>query len=73
MSRGAWEAAAAAFEAFTAINSLNFQVWFSLGCCYIHLNKIDEARAAFARAIAIDPQDADAWANLAAVHCKVNP
>lgn len=31
-----------------------------------------EARAAFARVVAIDPEEGDAWANLAAIHCKVN-
>ncbi|KAL8453800.1 hypothetical protein Emed_000661 [Eimeria media] len=62
--------AAASLRLATAANTLHAQSWFALGCCCMQLGEDLEARAAFARVVAIDPQEGDAWANLAAVHCK---
>lgn len=64
--------AAAAYRLATAANTLHAQSWFALGCCCLGLGEDLEARAAFARVVAIDPEEGDAWANLAAVHCKVS-
>ena len=71
MSQGRLEAAAAALRLAAAAAALHRPTWFALGCCCLHLPLPDEARNAFARALAIDPEEGDAWANLAAVHCKV--
>ncbi|OEH79140.1 TPR domain-containing protein [Cyclospora cayetanensis] len=70
LQAGRLPAAAAALRLATAASSLHAPSWFALGCCAMKLDLLLEARAAFARVVAIDPEEGDAWANLAAVHCK---
>lgn len=69
---GAWllRQAAAHWEAALAVNPLHAEGWFALGFCA--LKGADAARAAqaFTRAAQQDPDNGEAWNNLAAVHLQ---
>ena len=47
-----------------SINSYNGHSWFVMGCAYMRLNKLSEAIAALSKAVTIEENNGEAWANL---------
>ena len=59
------------FQAALKINPLYARTWFALGCCLLREERLEEAREAFSRNIAVEEDDAEAWNNLAAVYLRL--
>lgn len=62
---------ALAFNTSLSINPLNKTSCYTLGCCYLHLCQFDKALEAFSKAIVLDPDMGDVWANMASAHLKL--
>ncbi|OGM50644.1 TPR domain protein [Aspergillus bombycis] len=62
----ALEKAEEAFRKSLQINRLNHGAWFSLGCVQLELQRWDDAKASFTRAVQLEENDAESWSNLAA-------
>ncbi|PHJ24185.1 tetratricopeptide repeat-containing protein [Cystoisospora suis] len=62
--------AAESYAKSLEINPMNRGCWFTLGCCLMRLGKWEESAQAFGRVVALEPDDGDAWGNLAAVHSQ---
>eukprot|EP00047_Mylnosiga_fluctuans_P005596 m.241432 g.241432 ORF g.241432 m.241432 type:complete len:810 (+) comp13851_c0_seq1:3-2432(+) len=60
-----YKRAAEAFEKCTALNVLQADVWFSLGCCALRIEDYPLAARAFRHRVDIDPDDHESWNNLA--------
>lgn len=60
------------FEKALAINGLFPKIWFLLGCLAIQMEDWNRARNAFSRTVADDPDNGDAWNNLAAVYLQLD-
>jgi tetratricopeptide (TPR) repeat protein len=60
------------YENALAINPLFVNSWFVCGCAAMQIEKWDVAVRAFARVTSIDPENGEAWTNLAAVHIRMN-
>lgn len=63
---GELEKADEAYTASLRINPQNHSIWFAVGCVRLQLENWTGAVDAFARAVQIEEQDAEAWSNLAA-------
>lgn len=63
---GELEKADEAYTASLRINPQNHSIWFAVGCVRLQLETWTGAVDAFARAVQIEEQDAEAWSNLAA-------
>lgn len=59
------------FQAALKINPLYARTWFSLGCCLMREERLEEAREAFSRNVSVEEDDAEAWNNLAAVYLRL--
>lgn len=59
------------FQAALKINPLYARTWFALGCCLLREERLEEAREAFSRNVAVEEDDAEAWNNLAAVYLRL--
>ncbi|PJF17358.1 hypothetical protein PSACC_02794 [Paramicrosporidium saccamoebae] len=57
-----------AFESALALNALFDKIWFLVGCAALQLEDFKKARNAFSRTVGIDPENSEAWNNLAAVY-----
>ena len=53
------------------MNPLHAEGWFALGFCALKTADAARAAQAFTRAAQQDPDNGEAWNNLAAVHLKV--
>ncbi|KAK6813580.1 hypothetical protein RU639_010359 [Aspergillus parasiticus] len=62
----ALEKAEEAYRKSLQINRLNHGAWFSLGCVQLELQRWDDAKASFTRAVQLEENDAESWSNLAA-------
>ncbi|KAB8201821.1 TPR repeat [Aspergillus parasiticus SU-1] len=62
----ALEKAEEAYRKSLQINRLNHGAWFSLGCVQLELQRWDDAKASFSRAVQLEDNDAESWSNLAA-------
>ena len=60
------EKADEAYSKSVTINPQNSGTWFSLGCVRLETRNWSGAVAAFTRMIQLEPDDAEAWSNLAA-------
>ncbi|MCJ1370524.1 hypothetical protein MMC20_001737 [Loxospora ochrophaea] len=63
-------------EAYTKslkINPLNQSTWFALGCVRLELQDWKGAADAFARAVQLQEDDAEAWSNLAVALLRLSP
>ncbi len=60
--KGEWLAASHLFKAITEIAPNYADVWVRLGQCYLELSELDLAQRAFQRAIASNPEFAEAFA-----------
>ncbi len=70
---GEVERAAALLRALLERDPGSARAWNDLGVCLAHLGDGPDALAALARALALDPQRADARANLRDVHRALHP
>lgn len=55
-----------------AINYLFDRCWFAMGCAAMQIEDWDTALTAFSRVVSIEPDDGEAWCNIAAVHMHNN-
>jgi len=46
------------------------EIWFKLGVIHMRLSEWDEALFAFSEVVQQEPEEADAWANVAAIHMR---
>ncbi|WVW82827.1 hypothetical protein I302_104839 [Kwoniella bestiolae CBS 10118] len=53
------------------INPLYARAWFTLGVCYVKLERWAEAKDAFRRQVGVEEDDAEGWNNLAAVYLRL--
>ncbi|KAL5036983.1 hypothetical protein RTP6_004489 [Batrachochytrium dendrobatidis] len=58
------------YQLALALNPLFENSWFVLGCAAMHLEKYDIAEQSFNRVTVIDPENGEAWNNLASVYIK---
>lgn len=58
------------FQKSLAINSLQEDVWFSLGCAAMASENLELASKAFHRCVSLDSWNGEAWNNLANVYIK---
>jgi tetratricopeptide (TPR) repeat protein len=58
------------FNAGLAIKPLMPAVWFRVGTICMHLGEWDAALRAFTEVVKQEPEEGDAWANVAAVHMR---
>jgi len=47
------------------INALYPRIWFALGCVQMRLEKLEDALNSFTRVVHQDPEDGEAWNNMA--------
>ena len=58
------------FNAGLAIKPLMPAVWFRVGTICMHLGEWDAALRAFTEVVKQEPEEGDAWANVAAIHLR---
>lgn len=58
------------FETAVRLNPMFEGIWFTLGCCQMNLKSLDTALESFSRVITLQPENGEAWANMAAIHCR---
>jgi len=68
IKRQHWAEAIQHYRLALAANSLFDSCWFALGCAAMQLSRWTEALEAFTRVVALEPEDGEAWSNIAAVH-----
>lgn len=68
---GQYEDAIPCLQAAVEINPLYSRVWFTLGVCFVRLERWTEARDAFRRDVSVDEEDGEGWNNLAAVYLRL--
>lgn len=71
VSGGEFERAIPVLQAAVRINPLYARVWFTLGVCFVRLEKWVQARDAFRRQVSVDEEDGEGWNNLAAVYLRL--
>ncbi|KAL2919891.1 hypothetical protein HK105_200808 [Polyrhizophydium stewartii] len=59
------------YQLALAINPLFENSWFVMGCAALRVENFDVAEQAFARVTVLDPDNSEAWNNLASVHIKL--
>ncbi|XP_077247270.1 uncharacterized protein LOC143887041 [Tasmannia lanceolata] len=67
-NRGDYETSKILWESAMAINSLYPDGWFALGAAALKARDIDKALDGFARAVQLDPDNGEAWNNIACLH-----
>lgn len=53
------------FEKSLELNKLYPDIWFTLGCAYMHIKDYKQAIYAFGTVVSIDDRKTEAWANIA--------
>lgn len=71
LCRDKYEESIPHFEDALAINPLYAATWFSFGCALIQVKNFSQASIAFSRMLHLEPEDGEAWCNLAAVYTKL--
>ncbi|WVQ69822.1 uncharacterized protein L199_008043 [Kwoniella botswanensis] len=66
-----YEKAIECFKDSLQINPLYARAWFTLGVCYVKLERWTEAKDAFRRQVGVEEDDAEGWNNLAAVYLRL--
>lgn len=66
-----WALAIPCFQVALEINPLWGRAWFTLGVCFVRLERWTEAREAFRRQVGVDEDDGEGWNNLAAVYLRL--
>ncbi|OVA09405.1 Tetratricopeptide repeat-containing domain [Macleaya cordata] len=67
-NRGDYEESKILWESAMALNSLYPDGWFALGAAALKARDIDKALDGFSRAIQLDPDNGEAWNNIACLH-----
>jgi tetratricopeptide (TPR) repeat protein len=70
-SKGEYTEAIECLKAALEINPQYARVWFTLGVCYVRLERWNEAKDAFRREVGVDEEDGEGWNNLAAVYLRL--
>lgn len=55
-----------------AINSLFESSWFTMGCAAMKLERWEDAQIAFLKCTSMDPENGEAWNNIAAIFVNTN-
>ncbi|KAL9665683.1 hypothetical protein QQ045_021104 [Rhodiola kirilowii] len=66
--RGDYEESKVLWESAMAMNSLYPGGWFSLGSAVLKARDIEKALDEFTRAVQLDPENGEAWNNIACLH-----
>ncbi|KAJ8754915.1 hypothetical protein K2173_015427 [Erythroxylum novogranatense] len=67
-NRGDFETSKILWESAMALNSLYSDGWFALGAAALKARDVDKALEAFTRAVKLDPDNGEAWNNIACLH-----
>ncbi|KAA0032517.1 tetratricopeptide repeat protein 27-like protein [Cucumis melo var. makuwa] len=67
-SRGDYETSKTLWESAMALNSMYPDGWFALGAAALKARDIDKALDGFTRAVQLDPENGEAWNNIACLH-----
>ncbi|KAL5541482.1 hypothetical protein UlMin_009192 [Ulmus minor] len=67
-NRGEYEKSKVLWESAMALNSLYQDGWFALGAAALKARDVDKALDAFTRAVQLDPENGEAWNNIACLH-----
>lgn len=67
-----YESASEHFEQALQLNPIAADDWFSLGYAYLKLGFEDKALSAFSRCTQLDPEQGEAWNNVAALNIRKN-
>ncbi|KAK9052213.1 hypothetical protein SSX86_028841 [Deinandra increscens subsp. villosa] len=67
-NRGEYEKSKLLWESAMALNSLYPDGWFALGAAALKCRDVEKALDAFTRAVQIDPDNGEAWNNIACLH-----
>ncbi|KAK4760808.1 hypothetical protein SAY87_005701 [Trapa incisa] len=67
-NRGEYEKSMILWESALALNSLYPDGWFALGAAALKARKIEKAVDGFTRAVQLDPDNGEAWNNIACLH-----
>ncbi|GAV61758.1 TPR_11 domain-containing protein [Cephalotus follicularis] len=67
-NRGDYETSKILWESAMALNSLYPDGWFALGAAALKARDVEKALDGFIRAIQLDPENGEAWNNIACLH-----
>ncbi|KAL2242510.1 UNVERIFIED_CONTAM: Tetratricopeptide repeat-containing protein trd-1 [Sesamum indicum] len=67
-NRGEYEKSKLLWESAMALNSMHPDGWFALGAAALKSRDVDKALDAFTRAVQLDPENGEAWNNIACLH-----
>lgn len=67
-NRGDYEKSKVLWESAMALNSMYPDGWFALGAAALKGRDVDKALDAFTRAVQLDPENGEAWNNIACLH-----
>ncbi|OWM66522.1 hypothetical protein CDL15_Pgr013739 [Punica granatum] len=67
-NRGEYEESMILWESAMALNSLYPDGWFALGAAALKARNIEKAVDGFTRAVQLDPENGEAWNNIACLH-----
>ncbi|KAL4311721.1 hypothetical protein GQ457_01G008030 [Hibiscus cannabinus] len=66
--RGEYEKSKILWESALALNSMYSNGWFALGAAALKARDIEKALDGFTRAVQLDPENGEAWNNIACLH-----
>ncbi|KAH9707057.1 hypothetical protein KPL70_012438 [Citrus sinensis] len=67
-NRGEYETSKILWEAAMAVNSLYPDGWFALGAAALKAQDVEKALDGFTRAVQLDPDNGEAWNNIACLY-----
>ncbi|XP_031123423.1 tetratricopeptide repeat protein 27 homolog [Ipomoea triloba] len=67
-NRGDYEKSKALWESAMRMNSMYPDGWFALGAAALKARDVDKALDGFTRAVQLDPENGEAWNNIACLH-----
>ncbi|KAF3455579.1 hypothetical protein FNV43_RR00212 [Rhamnella rubrinervis] len=67
-NRGDYETSKILWESAMALNSLYPDGWFALGAAALKAKDVEKALDSFTRAVQLDPENGEAWNNIACLH-----
>ncbi|KAH9771576.1 TPR REGION domain-containing protein [Citrus sinensis] len=67
-NRGEYETSKILWEAAMAVNSLYLDGWFALGAAALKARDVEKALDGFTRAVQLDPDNGEAWNNIACLY-----
>ncbi|KAK6228980.1 hypothetical protein SCA6_017931 [Theobroma cacao] len=70
--RGDYETSKTLWESAMALNSLYPGGWFALGAAALKARDVEKALDGFTRAVQLDPENGEAWNNIACLHMFKN-